>query len=541
MNLEEEINELNRNHEPSFSRGLVRLAKNSRSEEEISILVDEARTMKEPYQKANCLASLALEMDKKGLIGVEDLFGEACREVLEVKQDWRKAEVLDWVSSKISKSSFNDHSGVIKALETLMGYKDLKELSRNIAKHIKETKDLIGLVELSKDNDQRLEMIRICANEMMKRDPLAIKDLEEHAELVLDPFLRSKAYGYLGLKAKGVDRELSAKYFKHALKVSKDVTSDKQRLQLLNYLSDNISTAKTISLEDMEEAAQGFKDEYLKARFLGHLAGTMSRTKNERSIDIFDQALVTCSEINDPQDKTKALMTVGKGLKKSGLKKYNVAMQLAMECATEVKGEAGEELLKKVREEIGEPKGLEDSDPEDFPQLERNRILTLGLFNTYEKKIGSAHIRAISRAAPLCWAYDLDLAIINFPIKDEEDLKKLVLDDTAIGKGGKYLKRLVRTGRVHIQEEYDDSKLGTAVATTSHPDKNKKVEMGELSEGVSDILFLLGVGKRGLPGSILARADHHMEFTGKGIPLETCTAMGILAHLIGELDGGEDQ
>jgi hypothetical protein len=73
------------------------------------------------------------------------------------------------------------------------------------------------------------------------------------------------------------------------------------------------------------------------------------------------------------------------------------------------------------------------------------------------------------------------------------------------------------------------------VATTSHPDKQKSVELEDLAEMAQDMCFLLGVGKLGLPMKMLNQAEYHLEFTGRNIPLETCTAMGILSHLLGEL------
>jgi hypothetical protein len=40
----------------------------------------------------------------------------------------------------------------------------------------------------------------------------------------------------------------------------------------------------------------------------------------------------------------------------------------------------------------------------------------------------------------------------------------------------------------------------------------------------------MGLGKSGLPQSLLNQVQYHLELTGNNIPLETCTAMGVIAQ-----------
>lgn len=352
--------------------------------------------------------------------------------------------------------------------------------------------------------------------------------------------MKGKAWGYLMLKMAPGDKELALAYYESALEESKKIEKEAQRLELLNYICDNMVQAKVDGLEGLLKASEELEDKYVKARFLGHLAGKMSNIDQDMSVTVFDDALVSCSEISEPKDKAQALVNVAKGMRKSGLSKYNIALQLALECANEVKGEVGENMIRRIREEIIQETGIEASPK---PQLEEvvdegsldvDRILTLALFSTYEKKmISSAHTRAIARAAPLCWAYGLDLAIIHFPFSDAEQVIEHVVKDTNVGKGGEYLKKLLETGRLRVQDSPEG--LGDLVATTSHPDKGKLVDLEDLAEMEQDMCFLLGVGKLGLPTKLLKQADYHLEFTGRNIPLETCTAMGILSHLLGEI------
>ena len=51
-------------------------------------------------------------------------------------------------------------------------------------------------------------------------------------------------------------------------------------------------------------------------------------------------------------------------------------------------------------------------------------------------------------------------------------------------------------------------------------------------------LLLVGLGHKGLPKDLFERARYHLDITGQGVPLETCTAIGavpaVLTTLVGE-------
>ena len=72
----------------------------------------------------------------------------------------------------------------------------------------------------------------------------------------------------------------------------------------------------------------------------------------------------------------------------------------------------------------------------------------LALYDTYEGGLKPVHARAVARAAPLCVAFGLDLALMGFPTDNLEELVKMVARDTGVGKGGGYLKELHKEGRV---------------------------------------------------------------------------------------------
>jgi hypothetical protein len=79
--------------------------------------------------------------------------------------------------------------------------------------------------------------------------------------------------------------------------------------------------------------------------------------------------------------------------------------------------------------------------------------------------------------------------------------------------------------------------LGTVVATTSKPSDGRAVDpewaAGELLGGRS-LCMLFGLGPRGLPRDVIDLARHHLEVTGRGVALETCTALGAVTASIAQ-------
>jgi hypothetical protein len=543
MTIEEEIGQLKKKHAPSYARGLVRLAKKtSDSREDIERILEAVNEIDDPYYRATSLASLALEIKTAGHENFEDIFKRAIENLKKVEPQWRRAEALEWVTGKMAKADLDDFGQALEVFGTVKGFQKSRDTARAVAKNMGKvgSEDMLGILGQATDDKERLDYLRIVANEISKKDAKDLVKLDAQVGNMQDPLMRGKAWGYLMLKMASRDKDMGFAYFESALEESKKIEKEAQRLELLNYVCDNMFQAGVDGLESLLKTGEDLQDNYIKARFLGHVAGKMSNIDQDMSVTVFDDALVSCSEISEPKDKAQALMNVAKGMRKSGLSKYNIALQLALECANEVKGEIGENMIKRIREEIIQETGIE-AIPE--PQLEEmidegsldvDRILTLALFSTYEKRmISTAHTRAIARAAPLCWAYGLDLAIIRFPFSDAEQVIEHVIKDTSVGKGGEYLKKLQENGRLRVQDSVEG--LGDMVATTSHPEKEKLVDLEDLAEMEQDMCFLLGVGKLGLPTKLLKQAEYQLEFTGRNIPLETCTAMGILSHLLGEL------
>jgi len=156
--------------------------------------------------------------------------------------------------------------------------------------------------------------------------------------------------------------------------------------------------------------------------------------------------------------------------------------------------------------------------------------MTIILYNSYDKRRWhEAHKRAIARAAPVCYAFNCNLAIMGFPCS-KEDIRSI---ETTIGESGEYLRKLIEGNRFSIVDSYQPQ-FGIPIATTSKPDNKKSIT----PEEVAQLLFkkpcglYIGLGRRGLPREVFEFCRYHLDITNKRISLETCTAIGIIPAVI---------
>ena len=174
--------------------------------------------------------------------------------------------------------------------------------------------------------------------------------------------------------------------------------------------------------------------------------------------------------------------------------------------------------------------------------------LTLGLFNSYDpRRFHEAHRRALARAAPLAFAFDANLATFGFPydegrrretkradapdLRTPKEIATFVADSTTIGEGGEYFLQLAEAGRFAAHPFPKGGfppQLGEVVLTTRKPEAGKAAT----PEGVrkmmdrSGVLLVFGLGPHGVPKDVPGMCARHLDVTGRGVSLETCTAMG---------------
>ncbi len=170
--------------------------------------------------------------------------------------------------------------------------------------------------------------------------------------------------------------------------------------------------------------------------------------------------------------------------------------------------------------------------------------MTLGLDNSYDPvKFHEAHRRALARAGPVALAFDANLATFGFPYAPDLDtpleIVEWVAGTTSIGEAGKYLKELAAAGRFQSFEfpkKGFPPQLGEVVVTTNRPEPRKAASpqmlAGLLKHGTS-ILLVFGLGPRGLDDrEIYPLGRYHFDLTGRGLSLETATALGAAPALI---------
>jgi hypothetical protein len=185
-----------------------------------------------------------------------------------------------------------------------------------------------------------------------------------------------------------------------------------------------------------------------------------------------------------------------------------------------------EKLQSKLKVTIDKLNGIETSRRQSIPDLSeiaKSGKHTLGLFNTYGGKWNHPHFRAIHKAANLCSAFNLDLALIGFPKIESEKLVGEIRKEMRLPNEG-YLSSLFSNQRVRFfGKDVDESWAGSKVATTANPDLDK------LAIPDGKLCMIMGLGPKGLPTSFLKGSDYHFELTGSNIAFETGTAMGSIA------------
>jgi uncharacterized protein len=170
--------------------------------------------------------------------------------------------------------------------------------------------------------------------------------------------------------------------------------------------------------------------------------------------------------------------------------------------------------------------------------------MTIGLYNSYDPiKFHEAHRRALARAGPVALAFDANLATFGFPYGAEQGTPLEIVDwvggTTSIGESGKYLRELAAAGRFQafpFPKRGFPPQLGEVVITTNRPDPKKVTTARSLADRLragTSILLVFGLGPRGLDDrEVYPLGMAHFDLTGRGLSLETATAIGAAPALI---------
>ena len=446
-----------------------------------------------------------------------------------VDRDWRRAELLGMLCKKLR--AWPECPAKEKIREKILHLmEDIPEEARSEA--IKNCSSLLcpnrtdELFALAMDNSlkETKHVIKTALENGNDARYLAalIKKIEDGAE-------RAKMLAYLHLQC--VKNRKPERFMKEAVESAISI-DEEERIEALRYLVKQAS-----NMDDLNTIFRGSKTlkKTDQGRIVAAIAGRADKIgEKERAKEWFDTAESLLSDANRT-DRAAIMINIASGLVRLGEK------------------EKGERILRELETEAGKNPGIarklcmtleklglnsdicsSDKDERDYP-TERSGI-SLVLFNTYEGGGGAAQLRAIARAGPLCIASGLDLVLVEFPYTDLKKTVEKVIKETNIGRGGKYLHQMAQDGRIKLMKKEGLMENGICIATTSHPDERKKIDMKDAVKIARKrpILIIMGLGKHGLPAEFLKSVPYHMELTGKNIPLETCTAMGIIAERIAQ-------
>ncbi len=560
-----------KSHVPSLYRSLLREAKGSQLEDikGFRSFFREARKLDDPYYSA--LALFRLSSDSRVPLN-EAYFtaGEALDIVKKVKRIWRRGELISAITRFMGKwrSDAGDleetdkkellYERIMDLISSLPPGKGLSTTIKESAKHLSPnfTGPLLGKA-LSNENfirDDIKAVIRAWAKAINKKT-VSVEKIISLLSTVNDPYDESRFLGYLQLQINKNDIPGSMLAFEGAIKAALKVDDGNNRVDAFRYL---VSTAETTDeLERLRDAAHRLDKPEYSARLLSALGGKADKIYPDVAKDWFMEGVSHAEKVIDAAERAGLRLNLAEGLKRSGLNDdAKDVFQLALADCDLISRDGVEKPVLGRIERSAAGYGMKVPETKSAMEISSRQLgersippvgeHVLALFNTYQGGLSPVHLRAISRAAPLCYAYDLDLALIGFPAYDLDNLINEVIRETNVGKGGRYIRELAAEGRIILKGTdninlRESGSMGLMVATTANPDEMKKSTLDELVKETEKgsvgpkLCLIMGLGKKGLPPSLLKEASYHLELTGNNVSLETCTVMGIIAERLRNL------
>jgi hypothetical protein len=156
----------------------------------------------------------------------------------------------------------------------------------------------------------------------------------------------------------------------------------------------------------------------------------------------------------------------------------------------------------------------------------------MALVGTYDGAVSTPHLRALARAAGIAWGFGLDIALIDWPTEDLEGLCERAQKESGTA-GVNHLPALLASQRIQLLSVDDalSGKAGHPIATTHQPVGGSV----DLTTFDRNLCVFIGLGRQGLPKSLLDNCPNQFELTGIGASLETAVAMGAIAQRLADL------
>lgn len=526
-------------------RGLIRDLKAGANPHEI---LKKARDLEDPYYRSLFLIKMSSDKRIKLEKAVKMAFDSLESSDLEGRE-WRRGELLagiskalrEWRDDATEKNNSILWEGIIHRLRSIENGEVLSNSIVEISKQMPRV-HLPTLLEVSLLKPEgNIKGPKAVIKNWIDRCSTEDTGYPDPRGGFGESETRARLLGYASLQAvKNGKEALAEGYIRQALESLRD--SEKgDRIEILRYLIDCSPYPKGLQRINDQLQEMGTPDIssaiYPALGVRCHREGDIDKARNYMEL-----AETSSAEIGDEGVRSRSYRSLSDAVRKLG--EGDWAARLINMTTRDIIDHDRNKIDDWADEDKG-TKGKEKDRPDKVIRMERTAEsgrAVIGLYDTYEGSVKSIHHRMIARAAPLCWAFDFDLALIGFP---SEDLNKLIegtIRETNVGKGGEFLRQLVDKGRIQLVEgswkepPKDWSSMGLPVATTSHPDHQKAVGMdvavntAAKKHPLKRVCLIMGLGRRGLPNSMLRTAVYHLELTGVNVPLETSTALGVISE-----------
>lgn len=518
-------------------------------------LMRDAESIRDPYFRS--LSMLVILFSGKISDSQDNrILERVIRDSKDVKQEWRRAELMTEIL-KISSRSDGPYGKRIESMimNEIMNMKPgsgKSDAIKGATKFVTSERipDLIGfsLENRGFEKDDIRTIIRSTSENgsLIRSYGILFGEIGR----IEDQKLKFNMYGYLHLQSrKAYGKKAKDSSLKEALNVLfNDLTEE--RVENFGYLCRNCIFADDI--KTLEEASDGFINILDRIKAECNLATACDRVKDlKRARKHLEEAERIASDLESEIPRSKVLSLIGSGRSRIG--DVEIARSLFERA---LKDSAEDQYTRKRIQSQMERSKIIEKDHAGKEKVNHEETVTgtrnlLAIYDTYEGGLKPVHSRMVARAAPLCYAFDLDLALMGFPTTDLDRIIELSVNDTNIGKGGQFIMKLKDENRISLIEcstndpPWDWSDIGMPVATTSDPKKGRSIDIksavkrAKKNHPTSRVCLIMGLGKRGLPASLIESVPHHLEITGVNVPLETATAMGILAYILGK--GGREE
>ncbi len=555
-------NQEKKTHTPSHYRALLRKLKEALREDVFrgnpEEFIKEARSLGEPYYRAQALFTLSAQLPLKPKAAIE-LAQEAFLEAGQEVRGWRKAELLTTLAKRLKSwrgqdtgelAGWNREKLARKLLDQILEMpvgKGLSEAILGVSTHLPGSCQEPLLERALKNPGFEQEDSKTVLRSWARScDPEHVMKLLEEAQ---DLRGRAKLLGYLHFqRRKAGHKDRSPTPFAEALVAADQLPPDEEYLDTLRYLATMAKSKQEFMA--LYHKTPHFPGPVFKVRLLNTLAGRADKAGFGNLTRLWlKEAGELIRTHSEPRERVQLSLNLAQGLFRTGLREE--AENLFREVELDLEKLDPETATASLWQRLGKAMkicGFLSTQGNVEPRKEVHGVKVasglrhvLALFDAYEGGLGPVHYRALARAAPLCFAFDLDLALVGFPTDNLDKLVREARKETGVGKGGKYLKQLADQDRIRLipatrrkaPERWAGP--GIPVGTTSKPDPQKAMSFSELlvraRAGTPEpLILLMGLGKKGLPTVLLNAVSYHLELTGKNVPLETATVMGILTE-----------